>query len=126
MERHTANSPLPSELRDIYAQFLGIGAKRRAILSELVRILLRPRRNSPHRDIHPLPIPAPPPTMAPCLYSPLAPAALEKRKRRSWARAGASTESFSAEARQALAVGAFSGTTLTVSVDSKNSAWPVS
>ena len=70
------------------------------------------------------PSPPPPPTMAPCLLSPLAPAALEKRKRRPWARAGASTESSLAEARQALAVGALSETTLTLSVDLKSSAWP--
>ena len=42
LERHTANSPLPSELRDIYGRFLGIGPKRPGILPELVRILTQP------------------------------------------------------------------------------------
>ena len=41
-ERHTTKSLSASNLRDIYAEFMGLGRDRRAILPELVRILSQP------------------------------------------------------------------------------------
>ena len=40
--RHSTKSPSLSELRDLYAQFMGLGRDRLAILPELVRILTQP------------------------------------------------------------------------------------